>query len=132
MLTTWGFALEELLIGLGIFSAVTFVFSLLLLPWFLIRIPADYFTRARDTDPWHVMLQPRPFIRNLLGLPLVLAGIAMLVLPGQGILTIMIGLGIMQFPGKFSLEKWIVSRKGVLKAVNWIRHRSHHPPLETP
>jgi hypothetical protein len=68
----------------------------------------------------------------LLGLPVLLAGIAMLVLPGQGLLTIMIALGIMNFPGKFELEKWVVTRKGVLKAVNWIRKKSHHPPLQAP
>ncbi|WP_308896668.1 PGPGW domain-containing protein [Thiothrix lacustris] len=124
--------LENILIGLGIFSAVTFVLSLLLLPWFIARIPADYFTRPRDSDPWRVLLQPRALLRNLLGLPVLLAGIAMLVLPGQGILTIMIALGIMSFPGKFALEKWIISRKGVLQAVNWIRQKSHHPPLEAP
>ena len=124
--------LENILIGLGIFSAVTFVLSLLLLPWFIARIPTDYFTRPRDSDPWQVLLQPRALLRNLLGLPVLLAGIAMLVLPGQGILTIMIALGIMSFPGKFALEKWLISRKGVLQAVNWIRQKSHHSPLEVP
>ncbi len=113
-------------------SAITFVLSLLLLPWFVGRIPVDYFTRPRDPHAWHVLLQPRAMVRNMLGLPVLLAGIAMLVLPGQGLITIMIGLGIMMFPGKFELEKWVVTRKGVLQAVNWIRRKSHHPPLDTP
>lgn len=124
--------LETIFIWLGIFSAITFVLSLLLLPWFIARIPADYFTRQRDPHRWHVLLQPHAMLRNVLALPVLLAGIAMLVLPGQGLLTIMIALGIMIFPGKFELEKWIVTRKGVLKAVNWIRQKSHHPPLEAP
>ncbi|WP_093064286.1 PGPGW domain-containing protein [Thiothrix caldifontis] len=124
--------METLFIWLGILSAFTFVLSLLLLPWFLIRIPPDYFIRPRDPHKWHVLLQPHALVRNLLGLPVLLAGIAMLVLPGQGLLTIMIGLGIMNFPGKFELEKWVVTRKGVLKAVNWIRKKSHHPPLQAP
>lgn len=113
-------------------SAITFVLSLLLLPWFVSRIPVDYFTRPRDPHAWHVLLQPRAMVRNMLGFPVLLAGIAMLVLPGQGLITIMIGLGIMIFPGKFELEKWVVTRKGVLQAVNWIRRKSHHPPLDTP
>jgi hypothetical protein len=124
--------LETLFIWLGIISAITFVLSLLLLPWFIARIPADYFTRQRDPHRWHVLLQPRAILRNLLALPVLLAGIAMLVLPGQGLLTIMIALGMMIFPGKFELEKWIVTRKGVLKAVNWIRKQSQHPPLQAP
>jgi hypothetical protein len=124
--------LETLFIWLGIISAITFVLSLLLLPWFIARIPADYFTRQRAPHRWHVLLQPRAILRNLLALPVLLAGIAMLVLPGQGLLTIMIALGMMIFPGKFELEKWIVTRKGVLKAVNWIRKQSQHPPLQAP
>lgn len=71
-------------------------------------------------------------MRNLLGLPVVIAGIAMLVLPGQGILTIMVGLGIMNFPGKFEIEKWVITRRGVLKALNWIRGKERHPPIEAP
>lgn len=113
-------------------SAITFVLSLLLLPWFVSRIPVDYFTRPRHPHAWHVLLQPRAMVRNMLGFPVLLAGITMLVLPGQGLITIMIGLGIMIFPGKFELEKWVVTRKGVLQAVNWIRRKSHHPPLDTP
>ena len=129
---TLGFLLETLFIWLGAISAITFVLSLLLLPWFVARIPSDYFTRPRDTHRWQVLLQPRAIVRNLLGLPVLLAGIAMLVLPGQGLLTIMIGLGIMNFPGKFELEKWIVTRKGVLQALNWIRRKAKHPPISAP
>lgn len=124
--------METFFIWLGAISVVTFVLSLLLLPWFVSRIPHDYFTRPRDPHRWHVLLQPRAIVRNLLGLPVVLAGIAMLVLPGQGLITIMIGLGIMNFPGKFELEKWVVTRKGVLKAVNWLRQKSQYPPLDAP
>jgi hypothetical protein len=40
--------------------------------------------------------------------------------------------GYHELPGKFELEKWVVTRKGVLKAVNWIRKKSHHPPLQAP
>jgi len=129
---TLGFLLETLFIWLGAISAITFVLSLLLLPWFVARIPCDYFTRPRDPHRWQVLLQPRAIVRNLLGLPVLLAGIAMLVLPGQGLLTIMIGLGIMNFPGKFELEKWIVTRKGVLQALNWIRRKAKHPPISAP
>lgn len=117
---------------LGAVSALTFVFSLLALPWLVSKIPVDYFTRARDPHRWHILLEPRTILRNLLGLPVLLAGIAMLVLPGQGLLTIMIGLAIMQFPGKFELEKWVITRKGVLSATNWLRQRGGHPPINAP
>lgn len=132
MIDTRGFSLEQLFVWLGVISAITFVFSLLMLPWLVSRIPVDYFTRLRDTHRWDILLQPRTIMRNLLGLPIVIAGIAMLVLPGQGILTIMVGLGIMNFPGKFELERWVITRKGVLPALNWIRKKEKHPPIESP
>ena len=122
--------MESILIMLGVISAVMFVLSLVLLPWFLNKIPTDYFTRARDPDPWHVIMQPRAIVRNIFGLAIVSAGIAMLVLPGQGLLTILIGLATMQFPGKFELEKWIVTRKGVLEGINWVRTKSGKTALK--
>lgn len=122
--------MESILIMLGVISAVMFVLSLVLLPWFLNKIPTDYFTRARDPDPWHVIMQPRAIVRNIFGLAIVSAGIAMLVLPGQGLLTILIGLATMQFPGKFELEKWIVTRKGVLEGINWVRTKSGKTALQ--
>lgn len=124
--------MEQLFIILGAVSALTFVFSLLALPWLVSKIPVDYFTRVRDPHRWHILFTPRAILRNLLGLPVLLAGIAMLVLPGQGLLTIMIGLAIMQFPGKFELEKWVITRKGVLTATNWLRQRGGHPPISAP
>lgn len=114
----------------GLFSATTFVLSLLLLPWLLSRIPADYFRHRPSDASWRILLLPRNLLRNLLGLPILLAGISMLILPGQGFVTILLGLAIMQFPGKLRLERWVLSQPGVLKAVNWIRRRSGVKELE--
>jgi hypothetical protein len=71
-------------------------------------------------------------LRNLLGGALVVAGIAMLVLPGQGILTILIGLLLMDFPGKRRGEIYLLRKRTVARAVNWIRSRAKQPPLELP
>lgn len=120
----------ELLVIIGVISAIMFVLSLLLLPWILNKIPVDYFSRARDPSSWKILLQPRAILRNIIGLTVVSAGIAMLVLPGQGLLTILIGLAVMQFPGKFELERWLVTRKGVLEGINWLRQRSGRLPLK--
>ena len=120
----------ELLVIIGVISAIMFVLSLLLLPWFLNKIPVDYFAREHLPSPWKALLQPRAILRNIIGLTVVSAGIAMLVLPGQGLLTILIGLAVMQFPGKFELERWLVTRKGVLEGINWLRQRSGRLPLK--
>ena len=71
-------------------------------------------------------------LKNLGGYALVGAGVAMLVLPGQGLLTILIGLGLIDFPGKREFERWIVCRRPVGRALNWMRRRAHRPPLVLP
>lgn len=120
----WFYQYETLLTWVGTASALMFVFSLLMLPWLLSRIPADYFQRHQPTTTWIMLMTPHNLLRNLLGLPILVAGILMLVLPGQGLLTVLLGLAIMQFPGKYNLERWLVSRRGILQSINWIRHQS--------
>lgn len=125
---------EVLLWGLGSLSVVVFLATLVLVPWLIIRIPADYFTHARKERMALVVHNPVlrilfRFGRNCLGAVFVLAGIAMLVLPGQGVLTILIGLTLMNFPGKERILRWIVSRRSVFVSINWIRGKAGKNPL---
>lgn len=103
-----------------------------LLPLFVLQLPADYFVASRqelraERTPlgwaWRVL-------RNVLGLFFVLAGGAMLVLPGQGLLTILIGLLLLEFPGKRTLERKLVARPGIKAFLDRIRARGGKPPLE--
>ena len=71
-------------------------------------------------------------MKNLLGALLVVLGLVMLVTPGQGLLTLLAGLLLMNFPGKYRLECWVVLRPGVLRALNWLRGRGGQPPFERP
>ncbi len=128
-ITDWLQQHAGVLTGLGIISAVLFVFSLLLLPWLLTRIPVDYFQRS-DEQQERGLFRPITLLRNLLGGVILLAGVLMLVLPGQGLLTILLGLAVMDFPGKYRLERWVVMRKGVLETTNWIRQRAGYPPIK--
>lgn len=68
-------------------------------------------------------------LKNLVGVVFLLAGIAMLVLPGQGLLTVLIGISLIDFPGKHRLEARLVSQRLVLQAINAVRHRFGRPPL---
>ena len=134
-LTTWVQTHSTLAWWLGGISALTFVLTLIAIPFLVARIPADYFAHAhRERTLWadrHPVVRMTLLIaKNLIGVALVIAGIAMLVLPGQGLLTILIGLLLINFPGKYHLEKWLVTRTPVLKAANWLRMRSGHPPIE--
>lgn len=115
-------------------SLLTFVGSLLLIPWLVVRMPADYFTEERrhasQLKSKHVAVYwTLRILKNLLALLLVVAGIAMLILPGQGLLSILIGISISDFPGKYHLERYLVTRHGVLKSLNWVRHRAGKPDL---
>ncbi len=123
-LTLWFQQYQSVFAWGGLFSAATFVLSLLILPWLLSRIPVGYFLHQQPESSWIMLLTPRNMLRNILGLPVLLAGISMLILPGQGLITILLGLAIMQFPGKFALERWVISRQGVLPAVNWLRRKA--------
>ncbi len=124
-----------LVTALGIFSVVGFVASLILLPWGIARIPDDYFARRRAPRPaWHdahrIIYWMIKVGKNLIGALLILAGVAMLVLPGQGILAILLGLMMLEFPGKRGLELWLMRRKRVAQAMNWIRAKAGRSPLE--
>ena len=59
-----------------------------------------------------------------LGIVLSLPGV-----PGQGILTILMGVVLVDFPGKYGVERWIVSRRFVKGAVNKLRVKLGRPPL---
>ena len=119
------------LVTLGVFGAVAFVGSLIGVPWFLTRMPSDYFRRPeRDLRPHSAGAVALRALRNLLGAVLVVAGILCLVLPGQGLLTLVVGLVLLDFPGKRRLERWLVNRRPVLRSINALRRRAHRPPLE--
>ena len=133
----WARSHEVLLGWLSAASALMFFGSLIAVPWLVVRIPADYFLRQRHyVDRWkprHPLLRLAFLVlKNLFGGVLVLAGLAMLVLPGQGILTILVGLIFLDFPGKFPLERWLARQPLVLRALNWIRARAGRKPLEMP
>lgn len=115
-------------------SVVTFVGTLIAVPWLIVRIPPDYFThRKRQKVPWadqHRFVRAvLVFAKNVLGCVFLVAGILMLMLPGQGILTIFIGTVLLDFPGKYRLQRWVVSRPRVLRSINWLRRRAGRDPL---
>ncbi|MDY6943778.1 MAG: PGPGW domain-containing protein [Pseudomonadota bacterium] len=118
-------------------SVLSFFGTIALLPIIVTRMPPDYFMKerrnpfARTQRHWlvHWLLV---LTKNVLGVVILTAGLAMLVLPGQGMLTILIGLTLLDFPGKYYLERRIVLQPAILHSVNWIRLRANHPPLQLP
>ena len=133
---TWLRGHETLLWWLGALSIVMVVGTLVVLPLIVARLPADYFTRDQRHTSGHTSARTPRLLglvgKNLLGIVLILAGVAMLVLPGQGLLMILIGLMLMDFPGKRALERRLVQQPSVWQAINWMRAKAHRPALQRP
>lgn len=126
-LTWWDVAFYA---GLFVGSMVV---SFIIVSIIIVKIPANYFSSHYHHDflpnvswltRWGAVI-----LKNVIGLLLVMAGIIMLVGPGQGILTILIGLILMDIPGKRPLEARIIQRPTVLAVVNNLRARYDKPPL---
>lgn len=109
-------------------SLLTIAIGIFLGPWLILRLPADYFTYRRRHALRATRQHPAVYLllttaKNAVGAILVVAGICLFFLPGQGIITLIAGLIVMNYPGKFHLERWLVSRPRVLPALNWLRRR---------
>jgi hypothetical protein len=119
-------------IALSCFSVACFLASVVVASWAVRRLPADYLLHEPDGSE-HLAGGRLGFaLRNLLGGVLLLLGVLMLLLPGQGVLTIVAALAVMSFRSKRRLEHWLLSRPQVFALVNHLRRRSGHPPLLAP
>lgn len=108
-------------------SLVVYAAAALAIPFVLASLPADHFTR-----PPHRRRPFTRFLRTIVGLLIVAAGVAMLFLPGPGIVTIVLGLSITG--GELSARgmRKIVCRPRVLAAINAMRVRRGREPLLPP
>ena len=123
---------KNLILWFGSISLFVFLFSLLSIKWLVSLIPEDYFINKKDLKIktsnifiWYIVL----IFKNLIGYSLILGGIMMLVLPGQGLFTIIIGLMMSNYPGKYSIEKKFIAIPTILKSINWLRRKSNKPPI---
>jgi hypothetical protein len=122
---------------LWVLSALTFFGTLLAIPMLVIRMPRDYFlydaAHLREYRKQHPMVRLCSLIlKNILGMILIIAGMVMLFLPGQGVLTILIGITLVNFPRKKVLEIRIIRQPAVLRAIDWMRFKSGKEPLILP
>ena len=101
----------------------------------LVQLPADHFD-AGARDAWLERL-PRVqravvrVLKNLLGVALVATGVVLALpgVPGQGLLTILIGLMLLDLPWVRRLERWLLARPTVLTPINRLRKRFGKPPF---
>lgn len=117
-------------------GAALFVVTNAAVVWIVLRLPHTYLT---DRTPAADRPRRHPLVhlawrlgKNLLGLLLVAVGVVLSLpgVPGQGLLTILIGVMLLDFPGKQRLEHKIIGQPRVLHSVNWLRRKFGRPELE--
>jgi hypothetical protein len=127
---------QNFLSWLAVLSLSTFIISLLLIPWAVGKLSSDYFLHITEDKTPLFSLNISSFallvMRNILGFILLLAGIAMLFLPGQGILTILAGIFLLSFPGKRKIIRLFISRHSVQHSLDWIRIKRGRQPFLWP
>ena len=126
--------LLDIFFVLGISSIAILIISALSIGYFIKKIPHDYFLNDKRGMPDYKNKNPIFWIitlalKNIVGYCLIMGGILMLVLPGQGLLTILVGLMLSDYPGKFKLEKRIIKTNLILKTINWYRIKSNIAPI---
>ena len=117
-------------------AIVGFIATLVIIPIIVVALPDDYFVRSRRVkhNPQQISITRvvLVFAKNIFGAMLIIAGAMMLILPGQGLLTILLGLMLTNFPGKYALERKLVGMKSVSKSINWIRDKAGKNPMTLP
>jgi hypothetical protein len=91
----------------------------------IVWLPADHFLPRPAPDSWWrkhwLMRWTLLFVKNLVGVVVFVMGVVMLVTPGPGLVFILLGLSLLDFPGKRALERRLVQRPSVMKFLNDLR-----------
>jgi hypothetical protein len=128
---------ESVLWWVAASSVLVLLASVVIIPWLIVRIPADYFVggeeRRSSLAGYHPLLVSLlRMLRNVLASIFVAVGVVLLFLPGQGLLTLFLGVIIADFPGKHRAVNWLVTQHSVHGPINWLRKRAGKKPLIIP
>jgi len=126
--------LTNVAVGFGLFL-LSFVLSFAAIGIVMVKIPENYFSPHYQQDfmpnssflvRWGAVI-----LKNVLGLLLIGIGIVLSLpgIPGQGLLTILLGLIMLDIPGKRPIEARIIQRPAILAAINKLRAKYNKPPL---
>ena len=130
-----GLTWRNVFFGALIFAG-SFVVNLAIVSFILVKLPADHF---KNDDKKKFAAGSSPLVRvlgvigkNILGVLLVALGIVLSLpgVPGQGLLTVLLGIMLLDFPGKHRLERKLLSRPSIVHAINRLRARFGKPALE--
>jgi hypothetical protein len=120
-----------------VLSAGLVVMFFVAIPVLVLRLPADYILSMEELPRQGPKSRPISRIllglaKNLIGIILIIIGIALLVLPGEGIITIIIGLLLIDFPGKLKFKRWLIQQPVVIRSINWLRAKANQPTFQLP
>ena len=134
---SWSSMNSDLLFLLGSLSIFILIISVFMMVLIISFLPEDYFKSENRNLISSVQNSRYPLLKllvlitkNFFGILLLLSGVLMLVLPGQGVLTIITGLVFIDYPGKYKFERKLLRQKGVINSINWIRSRLSKPSLK--
>ena len=126
---------EDIMQQLGTLSLILLLFTVVVLPIAVAKLPQDYFEKEKREPASSKRKHPLLWViisllKNLIGLFMILAGLVMLILPGQGTVAILVGVALTNFPGKYKLQRRIASQPAVLKTLNKIREIAGEQPFQ--
>ena len=136
-ITEWwaSLAWSDILLAVGLF-VLSLAVSFIALTIVAVKIPRNYFSSHYQKDfmpdsTW-IVRWGATIGKNALGVLLIVLGIVLSLpgIPGQGILTILIGLIMVDIPGKRPLECRIIKWPKVLSTINALRKKFDKKPLE--
>ncbi len=132
-LQTWLSGHALLLSILASVSASLLVVTIVAAPWAVSRLPSNYLLQRLERNSkqgiWYSLTSVS---RALLGFLVTLLGLVMLITPGPGVIMLLLGISIAEFPGKNRLLIYLATRPNVLSSLNWMRKRHGKPPFIHP
>ncbi len=136
MLTQLSHWLSQHAALLGVLAGISVILllgSVVATPWVVSRLPEDYLLqRQRPAVARSALNTIAQALRTLIGVLLILLGLTMLIIPGPGLVTLLVGISIARFPGKHRLLRYVASREAVYGSLNWMRQRHQKPLLLHP
>ena len=119
----------DVFLSLTLSSALSVILVMTVGARIIAQFPADYFITPHQDKAYLQHFHPSirvfiPLLKNITGVLLIVTGIVMLFIPGQGLLTMLAGVVLTDFPGKLRCELWLVRRAKVCRSTNWLGRRS--------
>lgn len=136
-LMEWAAANNKLIAVAAMVGGALFAGTAAAVPFLINMLPADYFMKEKRARQMKSVCGAAfsiiiIIIKNLAGIILFAAGFALLFMPGQGLLTIFISLVLLDFPGKWKMQKRLIRNRKISAAVNWVRKKGGKEEIQVP